>query len=157
MQVKRHRIGRHRRRARTTGPYGDVTCSSSSKRSGLALQAIWANKLRSLLTVLGNIVAVTSIIAVVSLVQGLTRASTDAIQSAVRRRRVLGAAHAARRGPTKRKQLRAQSNPRVTLEDADAIRAFSPNIAPGHGRGQLAARQAKYRDEYARQRVGSAA
>ena len=39
--------------------------------AGIALQAIWANKLRSLLTVVGNVVAVTSIIAVVSLVQGL--------------------------------------------------------------------------------------
>ena len=38
---------------------------------GIALSAIWANKLRSFLTVLGNIVAVTSIIAVVSLIQGL--------------------------------------------------------------------------------------
>jgi putative ABC transport system permease protein len=37
----------------------------------IALQAIWSNKLRSILTVIGNVVAVTSIIAVVSLVQGL--------------------------------------------------------------------------------------
>ncbi len=49
--------------------------------AALALQAIWANKLRSLLTVLGNIVAVTSIIAVVSLVQGLNATVSDAIQS----------------------------------------------------------------------------
>ena len=39
--------------------------------AGIALDAIWSNKLRSFLTVLGNIVAVTSIIAVVSLVQGM--------------------------------------------------------------------------------------
>ena len=31
--------------------------------AGIALDAIWASKLRSLMTVLGNIVAVTSIIA----------------------------------------------------------------------------------------------
>ena len=37
----------------------------------IALQAIWASKLRSFMTVLGNIVAVTSIMAVVSLVQGM--------------------------------------------------------------------------------------
>ena len=49
----------------------------------IALQAIWANKLRSFLTVLGNIVAVTSIIAVVSLVQGLNASVKDAIQSQV--------------------------------------------------------------------------
>ena len=51
--------------------------------ASIALQAIWANKLRSLLTVLGNIVAVTSIIAVVSLVQGLNASVKDAIQSQV--------------------------------------------------------------------------
>ena len=39
--------------------------------AGIALEAIWGSKLRSLMTVLGNIVAVTSIIAVVSLIQGL--------------------------------------------------------------------------------------
>ena len=49
--------------------------------ASIALQAIWANKLRSLLTVLGNIVAVTSIIAVVSLVQGLNASVQDMIQS----------------------------------------------------------------------------
>ena len=37
----------------------------------IALDAIWGAKLRSLMTVLGNIVAVTSIIAVVSMIQGL--------------------------------------------------------------------------------------
>ena len=48
---------------------------------GIALAAIWANKMRSFLTVLGNIVAVTSIIAVVSLIQGLNGAVTEAIES----------------------------------------------------------------------------
>src|SRR5207253_8809665 len=37
----------------------------------IALDAIWSSKLRSFMTVLGNIVAVTSIIAVVSLITGL--------------------------------------------------------------------------------------
>ena len=47
--------------------------------AGIALNAIWSSKLRSLMTVLGNIVAVTSIIAVVSLIQGLNAAVKDAI------------------------------------------------------------------------------
>ena len=47
----------------------------------IALAAIWANKLRSFLTVLGNIVAVTSIIAVVSLVQGIDDYVSNAIES----------------------------------------------------------------------------
>ena len=49
--------------------------------AGIALAAIWASKLRSFMTVLGNIVAVTSIIAVVSLIQGLNSAVQDAILS----------------------------------------------------------------------------
>ena len=47
--------------------------------AGIALQAIWGSKLRSFMTVLGNIVAVTSIIAVVSLIQGLNASVKDAI------------------------------------------------------------------------------
>jgi putative ABC transport system permease protein len=47
--------------------------------AGIALAAIWSAKLRSLMTVLGNIVAVTSIIAVVSLIQGLNASVKEAI------------------------------------------------------------------------------
>src|SRR5437868_14363685 len=47
----------------------------------IALDAIWGAKLRSLMTVLGNIVDVTSIIAVVSLIQGLNAAVKQAILS----------------------------------------------------------------------------
>ena len=47
--------------------------------AGIAISAIWAAKLRSLMTVLGNIVAVTSIIAVVSLIQGLNASVKQAI------------------------------------------------------------------------------
>ena len=47
--------------------------------AGIALEAIWAAKLRSFMTVLGNIVAVTSIIAVVSLIQGLNASVKEAI------------------------------------------------------------------------------
>ena len=49
----------------------------------IALQSIWANKLRSLLTVLGNIVAVTSIVTVVSLIQGMNAYVSNAIVSDV--------------------------------------------------------------------------
>jgi putative ABC transport system permease protein len=47
----------------------------------LALASIWANKLRSLLTLLGNIVAVSSIITVVSLIQGMNATVSDAVMS----------------------------------------------------------------------------
>jgi len=110
----------------------------------LALQAIWANKLRSLLTVLGNIVAVTSIIAVVSLVQGLNASVKDAIQSQV------GADTFAvtRETPTitRQQEARAQSNPRLTMEEADALRAFGGRISMVMAESR-AGGQAKYRSE----------
>jgi putative ABC transport system permease protein len=86
----------------------------------LALGAIWANKLRSFLTVLGNIVAVTSIIAVVSLIQGMNAMVSDAIVS-----RVGGDAFAIERTGVTRTDdelERVRSNPLVTLKDAEAIR-----------------------------------
>ena len=90
--------------------------------AGIALQAIWANKLRSFLTVLGNIVAVTSIIAVVSLIQGMNAYVTDAIVTGV------GADNfTIQRNPVVRTQAdeeRVRSNPRITLADADAVRRF---------------------------------
>ena len=69
----------------------------------IALGAIWANKLRSFLTVLGNIVAVTSIIAVVSLVQGMNGYVTDRHRLGRRRRQLHDPADAGRphRRPTR--------------------------------------------------------
>jgi putative ABC transport system permease protein len=49
----------------------------------LALQTIWSNKLRSLMTVLGNIVAVGSIVTVVSLIQGMNAMVSNAIVTQV--------------------------------------------------------------------------
>ncbi len=94
--------------------------------ANLALQAIWANKLRSFLTVLGNIVAVTSIIAVVSLVQGLNASVSDTITSQVGADTFV----IQRSGPTRteEEQLRAASNPRVSMDDALAVRGASDRI-----------------------------
>jgi putative ABC transport system permease protein len=92
----------------------------------IALGAIWANKLRSFLTVLGNIVAVTSIIAVVSLVQGMNGYVTNAILSGV------GADNfTIQRMPVVRTEAdeeRVRNNPRITLDDAAALRKYGDNI-----------------------------
>jgi putative ABC transport system permease protein len=92
----------------------------------IALGAIWANKLRSFLTVLGNIVAVTSIIAVVSLVQGMNGYVTTAILSGV------GADNfTIQRMPVVRSEAdeeRVRNNPRITLEEMAAVRKFSENV-----------------------------
>src|SRR6187399_72257 len=110
----------------------------------IALQAIWANKLRSLLTIVGNVVAVTSIIAVVSLVQGLNASVKDAIES-----EFAADAFSVRRtglSMTEDDQLRQQSNPRVTLDDAAAIKAFSGNVGFVMAEAGASA-QVKYRSE----------
>jgi putative ABC transport system permease protein len=92
----------------------------------IALGAIWSNKLRSFLTVLGNIVAVTSIIAVVSLVQGMNGYVTSAILSGV------GADNfTIQRMPIVRSEAdeeRVRNNPRITLEEATAVRKYSQNV-----------------------------
>ncbi len=93
----------------------------------LALASIWGNKLRSLLTLLGNIVAVSSIIAVVALIQGVNGAVSDAIVSD------LGAdSFTIRRTGIARNQDdidRQRNNPRITLDEAQAIRRFGTTIA----------------------------
>jgi putative ABC transport system permease protein len=92
----------------------------------IALGAIWSNKLRSFLTVLGNIVAVTSIIAVVSLVQGMNGYVTTAILSGV------GADNfTIQRMPVVRTEAdeeRVRNNPRITLDEAAAVRKYGENV-----------------------------
>ena len=92
----------------------------------LALASIWANKLRSMLTLLGNIVAVSSIITVVALLTGVNEAVSDAIVSD------LGADSftVQRMGITQNEDdfERMRNNPLVTLEDAEAIKRFATTI-----------------------------
>jgi putative ABC transport system permease protein len=93
---------------------------------GIALSAIWSNKLRSLMTVLGNIIAVTSIIAVVSLIQGLNGAVKNAILSEVE-----ADVFMVNRRPvtmSEEEEEKTRNFPRVTLDDANAIRRFSPQV-----------------------------
>jgi putative ABC transport system permease protein len=112
--------------------------------ASIALQAIWANKLRSFLTVIGNVVAVTSIIAVVSLVQGLNASVEEVIETEF----AADAFSIQRRGPTQteEEQLRAESNPRVTMEEADALRTYGSNIGFVMAEANNSA-QVKYREE----------
>jgi len=92
----------------------------------IALQAIWANKLRSFMTVLGNVVAVTSIVTVVALIQGMDVMVADVVVSEV------GAdTFSIRRAPlvlSEDDQERNRNNPLITLDEADRVRAFSPFI-----------------------------
>jgi putative ABC transport system permease protein len=93
---------------------------------GIALEALWANKLRSFLTVLGNIIAVTSIILVVSIIQGLDSEVTDIFTSegtdvfTVQRRGMVFSEEEARA---------TRSNPRLTRADARALREEGETFA----------------------------
>jgi putative ABC transport system permease protein len=110
----------------------------------LALSSIWANKLRSLLTLLGNIVAVSSIITVVALITGVNSAVSDAIVSD------LGADSFTiqRMGITQNEDEfeRMRNNPLVTLDDAVAVKRFGQSIAAIMAQSQQRASVA-YRNE----------
>ena len=108
--------------------------------ASIALEAIWSAKLRSLMTVLGNIVAVTSIIAVVSLIQGLNASVKSAILNQA------GAdAFGVQRFPVTRsdeEMERMRSNPDVSLNDVRAIRRYGSSqieavMAQADGRGRM--------------------
>jgi putative ABC transport system permease protein len=93
----------------------------------VALDAIWTNKLRSLLTVLGNVVAVAAIVTVVSLIEGLNTYVTDAIVTnigadsfTIERTGIIRSDDEAEK---------ARANPLITLDDAEAVRRFSPIVA----------------------------
>jgi putative ABC transport system permease protein len=110
----------------------------------LALSSIWANKLRSMLTLLGNIVAVSSIITVVALITGVNAAVTDAIVSD------LGADSFTiqRMGITQNEDdfERMRNNPLVTLQDATAVKRFATSVQSIMAQAQTQTRVA-FRDE----------
>jgi len=95
---------------------------------GIALASIWANKLRSFMMVLGNIVAVMSIIAVVSLIQGMNSYVGDVIMSEVG----AGTFRIDRVGiiTNEDDEIEARRrNPMITQADLRAVRDFSPLFA----------------------------
>src|SRR3954468_6290289 len=89
----------------------------------IALDAIWSAKLRSFMTVLGNIVAVTSIIAVVSLIQGLNASVKQAILNQAGADSFV--VHQFGITRSDEEFQRVQSNPRITPLDAAAVRRYS--------------------------------
>jgi putative ABC transport system permease protein len=111
----------------------------------IALAAIWASKLRSFMTVLGNIVAVTSIIAVVSLIQGLNASVKQAIEGEAGTDSFV-----VQRYPVTRTDEdfdRVRNNPMVTLADMRAIQRYGgDDIAAGMADNGANAR-VTYRDK----------
>ena len=111
--------------------------------AGIALRAIWAAKLRSLMTVLGNIVAVTSIIAIVSLIQGLNASVKQAILNQAGADSFVVQQFGIVRSDEEFQ--RVQSNPRITPLDAAAVRRYSPLASSvmltASGRGRVTYRE----------------
>ena len=109
----------------------------------VALSAIWANKLRSFLTILGNIVAVTSIITLVSLIQGITEEVRNVILSELGADAFL----VDRRGiiMSEEDMERTRNNPRITLDDADAIRRFASDVTAVMAEGRRSG-EVRYRE-----------
>jgi putative ABC transport system permease protein len=105
----------------------------------IALQAIWANKLRSFMTVLGNIVAVTSIVTVVALIQGMNAYVTNAIVSGVGADSFTIQQFGVTTSDEEFDKIR--NNPRITLSEGESIRRFSPVVsavmAQAQRRGQV--------------------
>jgi putative ABC transport system permease protein len=111
----------------------------------IALDAIWSAKLRSFMTVLGNIVAVTSIIAVVSLIQGLNASVKQAILNQAGADSFNIQQFPITRSDEEFEKVRA--NPRITLDDMRAIRRYDSELisavmADSQGRGRIT-----YRDK----------
>jgi putative ABC transport system permease protein len=111
----------------------------------IALDAIWSAKLRSFMTVLGNIVAVTSIIAVVSLIQGLNASVKKAILNQA------GAdSFNIQQFPITRSDEefdKVRGNPRITLDDARAIRRYGSDLIAGVMADSTGGGRITYRDK----------
>src|SRR5579864_6467011 len=111
----------------------------------IALDAIWGAKLRSLMTVLGNIVAVTSIIAVVSLIQGLNASVKQAILNEA------GAdSFSIQQYPITRSDEdfdKVRSNPRISMQDLAAIRRYGGDLVTAVMADSSSRGRVTYRDK----------
>jgi putative ABC transport system permease protein len=113
--------------------------------AGVALDAIWGSKLRSLMTVLGNIVAVASIIAVVSLIQGLNASVTQAILNQAGADSFNIQQYPVTRSDEEFEKVR--NNPRLTQMDARAIRRYGEDDLIASVMGEIQSRgRVSYRD-----------
>jgi putative ABC transport system permease protein len=110
----------------------------------IALEAIWSAKLRSFMTVLGNIVAVTSIIAVVSLIQGLNASVKDAIVNQAGADSFNIQQYPLTRSDEEFEKVR--SNPRLSLQDVRAINRYDSALIDAVMAGANGQGRVTYRD-----------
>ena len=108
----------------------------------VALNAIWVNKLRSFLTILGNVVAIASIMTLVSLIQGLNAEVSNVIVTEVGADSFMISRVAV---TSSFEDVRAsRSNPNITLDDYNAVKDFSDQfdavMVQGESRGEVSYR-----------------
>ena len=143
---QRARYGRRRSRSRFSRRHRPRALAPVNKyldAAGIALSAIWASKLRSLMTVLGNIVAVTSIIAVVSLIQGLNASVSR--RSSTRRAPIRSSSSSSASSAATRNGCACSRIPASRRQDADAVKRYSPLVSAVMLSSQARAR-VTYRD-----------
>lgn len=99
---------------------GALTATAGNVANALVL--IWANKGRSMLTTLGIVIAVTSTIAVVSIVQGFGNYMTDMVRGYGTQYMVVG--------PTFEPSTERNGRGRITMtmRDVGAVRTECPNV-----------------------------
>jgi putative ABC transport system permease protein len=111
----------------------------------IALDAIWGAKLRSFMTVLGNIVAVTSIIAVVSLIQGLNASVKSAILNQAGADSFNIQQYPITRSDEEFDKVRG--NPRISMDDMRAIRRYNSDLIAGVMADSTSRGRVTYRDK----------
>ena len=110
----------------------------------VAFTAIWSNPLRSFLTILGNIVAVASIMTLVSLIEGINEEVTQVILTEVGADTFLIDRTGLVRSEEERRRRRGY--PEISLADLESINQFSDHIGAAIAQGQESG-EVRYRNE----------
>jgi len=110
----------------------------------VAFTAIWSNPLRSFLTILGNIVAVASIMTLVSLIEGINEEVTQIILTEVGADTFLIDRTGLVRSEEERRRRRGY--PEISLADLESINQFSDHIGAAIAQGQESG-EVRYRNE----------
>src|SRR3990170_517490 len=116
----------------------------------MAFQALWANKLRAFLTILGVLIGVASVMGMVSVIQGLNDSMAGQIQSLGSNIIYVSKNELVSFGNWTDEQ---RNRPGITLEDAIAIKELCPSVgavSPENHYWNPEGNQAKYRNNEAR-------
>lgn len=117
---------------------------------GIAIQALLSNKLRAILTILGVLIGVASVMGMVSIIQGLNNSMAGQIQSLGSNIIYITKNELVSFGNRSEEE---RNRPGITLEDAIAIKELCPSVgavSPENHYWNLEGNQVKYRNNEAR-------